>query len=150
MRERIAAALKAAADAGDETRTATLRLILAALKDRSLGAAAEEGEAPDDEAAAIDILSKMIRQREESARDYEEAGRLELAERERVEMEVAREFLPPPMTEQEIDHAVADAISETEARSIRDMGRVMSALKARHAGRMDFCAVGPRVRDRLH
>jgi uncharacterized protein YqeY len=150
MRERIAAALKAATETGDETRVATLRLILAALKDRSLGAEPEEGEAPDDERAGVEILSKMIRQREESARDYEEAGRLELAERERAEMEVAREFLPPPMSEQEIDAAVADAITHTEARSIRDMGRVMGALKARHGGRMDFCAVGPRVRDRLH
>lgn len=150
MRERISDALRDAVKADDQTRICTLRLILAAMKDREAGARNEEGEPPEDTALAIEILSKMVRQREESAHSYEEAGRLELAERERTEIEIIREFLPRPMNAEEVEAAVSEAIEETDASSIRDMGRVMGALKARHAGRMDFVKAGARVKDRLH
>jgi uncharacterized protein YqeY len=150
MRERINAALKAAMKAQEPCRTSTLRLMAAALKDREIAARDEEGiDPPDDEAAALSILSKMIRQREESVRTYEEAGRLELADREREEIAVIREFMPKPMTQEEIDGAIAAAIADTGAEGLKDMGRVMAALKAEHPGRMDFGKVGRQVKGAL-
>jgi uncharacterized protein YqeY len=150
MRDRINAALKSAMKAQDACRTSTLRLVMAAIKDREIAARDEEGPDPlDDDAAVLAVLSKMARQREESIRSYEEAGRLELAEREREELGVIREFLPKPMTQDEIDAAVAAAIAETDAHGLRDMGKVMGALKARHQGRMDFGLVGKQVKAAL-
>jgi uncharacterized protein YqeY len=149
MRERISAALKDAMKAKDQTRISTLRLVMATLKDRDI-AARQNDEAPvEDESEILSILAKMIRQREESIRAYEEAGRLELAAREQAEIEVIREFMPRPMDQAEIDAAVAEAIAETEASSIKDMGRVIGALKARHPGRMDFGKVGAQVKAAL-
>ena len=149
MRDRIDAALKLAMKSQDATRVATLRLILAALKDREIAARDEAGALEDDEATGLAILTKMVRQREDSARAYEEAGRLELAERERAEIEVIREFLPRPMTEDEVDAAVASAIADTDARGVQDIGRVMGTLKARHPGRMDFSKVSRQVKAAL-
>ena len=151
MRERIAAALKDAMKAQETMRVSTLRLVLAALKDREIAERDDEaGGRAEDESEALGILSKMVRQREDSAQAYEEAGRLELAERERAEIEVIREFLPKPMSQEEIDGAVRDAIAETGADGLKDMGRVMGALKARHPGRMDFARVGKQVKAALN
>jgi uncharacterized protein YqeY len=150
MRERINAALKASMKTDDDCRTSTLRLIAAALKDREIAARDEDGpEQPDDETAALDVLAKMIRQREASIQAYEEAGRLELADRERDEIATIREFMPKPMSQPEVDAAVSEAIAETEATGLKDMGRVISALKARHPGRMDFARVGKQVKAAL-
>lgn len=150
MRERISAALSEAQKAQDQTRLCTLRLITAAIKDRDIaarGADDSSGGVSDEE--VIRILGQMIRQREDSVRAYEEAGRLELAEREREEIKIIREFLPRPLNDEEVRRAISAAISETKARSIRDMGAVMGALKSRYAGRMDFCKVGAEVRASL-
>ena len=95
------------------------------------------------------ILTKMVKQRRESERAYEEGGRLELAERERAEAEIISEFLPRPLSDEEKAKAIDAAIADSGAGSLRDMGKVMGLLKQRHAGRMDFAAVGPEVRDRL-
>ena len=149
MRERISAALKDAMKAKDQTRIATLRLVMATLKDRDIAARQNDEGPVEDESEILAILAKMIRQREESIRAYEEAGRLELAAREQTEIEVIREFMPRPMDQAEIDAAVAEAIAETEASSIKDMGRVIGALKARHPGRMDFGKVGAQVKAAL-
>ena len=150
MRDRIKAALKDAMKAQDSCRTSTLRLVLAALKDRDIAARDEEGpDDADDTATVVAVLAKMARQREESIRSYEEAGRLELAERERDELAVIREFLPKPMTQDEIDAAVETAIADTRAEGLRDMGKVMGALTARHPGRMDFGRVGKQVKAAL-
>jgi uncharacterized protein YqeY len=150
MRERIAAALKDSIAAEDPCRTATLRLILAALKDRDTGARDEERPADlDDEAEVMAVLSQMMRQRAESAQAYEEGGRLELAERERAELAVIREFLPAPMSAAEVKTAVDAAIAETHATSIRDMSKVVGALKARYAGRLDLATVGAQVKSAL-
>jgi uncharacterized protein YqeY len=150
MRERIAAALKESIRTEDACRTATLRLLLAALKDRDLAARNEECAADvDDEAEVIGVMTQMMRQRLESAQAYEEGGRLELAERERAEVAVIREFLPKPMTSTEVKAAVDAAIAETHATSIRDMGKVVGALKARYPGRIDFARLGPQVRSAL-
>mgnify|MGYP005846906159 CR=1 FL=1 len=152
LRARISGALKEAIKAKDQTRVSTLRLVTATLKDREI--AARDADAPppagaDDDAEVMAILAKMIRQREEAIRAFEEGGRLELAAREQDEIDVIRGFLPRPMTQSEIDAAIAEAIAETEAASIKDMGRVIGALKARHPGRMDFGKVGAQVKAAL-
>ncbi len=150
MRDRIASALKEAMKSKDATRTSTLRLVMATLKDRDIAARGDGEDAPgEDESEALAILAKMIKQREDSIRAYEEGGRLELAAREQQEIDVIREFLPQPLTQQEVDAAVAAAIAETEAESIKDMGRVIGMLKQRHPGQMDFSKVGAQVKHAL-
>ncbi|TVQ58120.1 MAG: GatB/YqeY domain-containing protein [Rhodobacteraceae bacterium] len=155
MPHRIAIALKEAMKAQDATRVSTLRLVMAALRDREIAgrgdpAWGEEGSGGQDEGALLAVLAKMLRQREDSVRSYEEAGRLDLAAREQAEMAVIREFMPRPMTEAEVEAAVAEAVAETDAHSLRDMGRVMGALKARYQGRMDFAKAGAAVKAALH
>lgn len=149
MRERINAALKDAMRSKDQLRLSTLRLMIAALKDRDIAKRSEEGASELTEAEMMALLSKMVKQREDSARAYEEAGRMELAEREHAEQEVIREFLPRPLEPEEVESAIAEAIAATGASSIRDMGKVMGQLKADYAGRMDFAAVGERVKAAL-
>lgn len=149
LRSRINASLKAAMKERDATRTATLRLMSAAIRDREIAMRAEEGDGMMTDSDVRDILARMIRQRRESSHAYEEAGRLDQAEAEHAEIAVIEEFLPRPLSEGEVDAAIDSVIGETGARSIRDMGRVMAALKARHAGRMDFADAGARVKQRL-
>ncbi len=130
-------------------RLSTLRLIMAAIKDRDIAArgdGADEGVG-DDEVLAI--LSKMVKQRQESARTYEEGGRLDLAERELNEIKVIEEYLPKQLDDSEIKAAIDAAISDIGASSIRDMGKIMGALKAKYTGQMDFGKVGPMVKDHL-
>jgi len=154
LRDRLAEALKGAMKAREADRLSTLRLINAAIKDRDIaarGVGDEDGTqragVPDEE--ILSILGKMIRQRQESARAYEEGGRLELAEKELAEIRVIEDFLPRQLTAAEVEAAIEAAIGELGAGSIRDMGRVMAHLKARHAGQMDFAAAGARVKAHL-
>jgi len=149
MRTRVNEALKKAMKDKATDRLSTLRLINAAIKDRDIDARSNghEDGVPDDEVLAI--LGKMVKQRQESARQYEEGGRLDLAERERAEIAIIEEFLPKQLTEDEVEAAIDAAIAEIEADSIRDMGRVMAELKGKYTGRMDFGAVGPKVKARL-
>lgn len=149
MRERIGAALKDAMKSKDAARLSTLRLINAAIKDKDIALRGEGGDASVGDAEVLAILGRMVKQRQESVRAYEEGGRLELAEKEQAEIGVIEEFLPRQLSPGEVQAAIASAIAETGASSIRDMGRVMAALKARHTGQMDFGAVGPMVKDRL-
>ena len=141
-------ALTAAMKSREQAATGTLRLISAAIKERDIDARGRGREAasPDE---LVATLSKMIRQREESAKIYEAAGRPELAAKERAEIEVIRGFLPKPMDEDEMRAAVRAAIAETGAASGRDMGRVMALLKERHAGRMDFGKASTAVKSLL-
>ena len=150
LRARIGAATKQAMKDKDATRLSTLRLINAAIKDRDIAARGEGGEGSGvDDAEILSILGKMVKQRRESARTYEEGGRLDLAQQEEAEIDVIEEFLPRKLSEREVDKAVETAVSEVGATSIRDMGRVMGVLKARHSGQMDFGAVGSKVKARL-
>jgi uncharacterized protein YqeY len=149
LRERIGAGLKEAMRDKDATRLGTLRLINAAIKDQDIAARGEgRGETVDDQ-AVLGILGKMVKQRQESARAYEEGGRLELAEKEREEIAIIEQFLPRQLSGDEVTAAIDAAIAETGAEGLRDMGRVMGALKARYTGQMDFGAVGPAVKARL-
>jgi hypothetical protein len=152
MRSRLSEALKQAMKDKDATRLSTLRLINAAVKDRDIALRGEVEEGADSKVSDSEILAilgKMVKQRNESARAYEEGGRLELAEKELAEIAVIEEFLPKPLSEAEVEKAVAAAISEVDAGSIRDMGKVMAVLKSRFTGRMDFAKVGPMVKARL-
>lgn len=149
LRQRINAALKQAMRDKESERLATLRLINAAIRDREIAKRAEDGEDAVQEAEVLDILSKMVKQRRESVRAYEEAGRLDLAEAEQDEIAVIEEFLPRKLSEAEVEKAIDAAVEEVGASSIRDMGKVMGALKARYTGQMDFGAVGAKVKARL-
>ena len=136
MRDVINAALKDAMLRQDKRRTSTLRLINAAIKDRDI-AARSAGKERVGEEEIFEILSRMIRQRQESAKAYEEGGRLDLAEAEREEIGIIRAFLPQQLDEAELRSVCAEAVKETGANSLRDMGKCMQALKARYPGRMD-------------
>ncbi|WP_134678755.1 GatB/YqeY domain-containing protein [Paracoccus ravus] len=150
LRERITADTKEAMKAKESARLSTLRLISAAIKDREIAARSEGGdESGLSDADLTAILSKMVKQRQESAKAYEEGGRLELAEREQDEIKVIQTYLPRQLTDEEARAAIDKVIAELGADSIRDMGRVMAELRNRHAGQMDFGAVGPLVKDRL-
>ncbi|MFV0382655.1 GatB/YqeY domain-containing protein [Paracoccus sp. (in: a-proteobacteria)] len=150
MRARLQADTKEAMKARDSDRLSTLRLIGAAIKDREIAARGSDGEGaeltPDD---LIAILSKMVKQRQESARAYEEGGRLELAQKEEDEIKVIQGYLPRQLDEAEAVAAVDKAIADLGAASVRDIGRVMGELRKRHAGQMDFGAVGVLVKQRL-
>ena len=149
LRSRVNTALKQAMLEKQATRLSTLRLINAAIKDQDIAARGEGSEAGVSDAQVLAILGKMTKQRQESARAYEEGGRLDLAERERAEIEIIEEFLPRQLDEDEMATAVGAAIEQTGAGSIRDMGKVMAALKSKYTGQMDFGKVGPMVKDRL-
>jgi len=149
LRTRINDALKEAMRAKAADRLSVLRLMNSAIKDRDIAARGEGLPSPVAEDGVIAVLARMVKQRQESARAYDEAGRADLSGKERAEVEVIEEFLPRQLSPEEAEQAVAAAIAETGASSIKDMGRVMGALKARYAGQMDFGAVGPLVKSRL-
>lgn len=150
LRTRIQNETKDAMRARDSLRLSTLRLISAAIKDREIATRSAEGETkPMDEADLVAILARMVKQRQESARAYSEGGRSELAAKEQAEIEIIQQFLPRQMDEAEIAAAIDSVLADLGASSIRDMGRVMAELKARHEGQMDFGAAGPQVKQRL-
>ena len=149
LRASIMAATKQAMKDKAANRLSTLRLISAAIKDRDIAARAEGNDegVGDDELLAI--LGKMTRQRSESAKTYEEAGRIDLAERELEEITVIEEFLPRQLDDDEVDAAIDAAITTVGAASIRDMGKVMGELKSKYTGQMDFGSVGAKVKGKL-
>lgn len=149
LRTQISDSLKQAMKDKDANRLSTLRLINAAIKDKDIAARStgqDEGVSEDE---VLAILGKMSKQRLESARAYEEGGRLDLADREREEISVIEEFLPRQLNEAESARAVDEAVAEVGATSIRDTGKVMGILKSRYTGQMDFGTVGPMVKNRL-
>lgn len=149
LRDQLQTALKEAMKAKEADRLSTLRLVNAAIKDRDIASRGDGGPEEIAEGDILSVLGRMVKQRQESARAYEEGGRLELAEKELAEIRVIEEFLPRQLDAAEVEAAIAAAIAEAGATSIRDMGKVMGALKAKYTGQMDFGAVGPRIKDRL-
>ena len=149
LREKVGEVLKSAMRNKEAARLSTLRLINAAIKDKDIAARGEGNDEGVGNDEILAILGKMVKQRQESARAYEEGGRLELAEKELSEIGVIEEFLPKQLTEDETDAAIAAAIAEVGAESIRDMGKVMGELKAKYTGQMDFGSVGPKVKSKL-
>ena len=148
LRTEFTEGLKAAMKAGDAPRVSTLRMVMARLKDLDI-AARPKGLAriPDDEIVAM--LRTMVKSRTESAAMYLQGGRPELAAKEDAEIVVIEGFLPAPMDHAALAMAVADAVAETNAGSMKDMGRVMAALKARHGAALDLGRVNALVRARL-
>ncbi|HUG63423.1 MAG TPA: GatB/YqeY domain-containing protein [Methylomirabilota bacterium] len=148
MRDALDTALKTALKAQEKRRVTTLRLILAAIKDRDIaGRGAGKDRSSDDE--ILQLLSKMIKQREESARLYAEGGRPDLQEQELEEIEIIREFLPRQLEDDEIAALVDGAIAEVGAAGVRDLGKVMALLKERHPGQMDFAKASTMAKSRL-
>ena len=149
LRDRLSVSLKDAMKAKDATRLMTLRLINAAIKDRDIDARSEGVDSGVSDHDLLAILGKMVKQRQESDRAYEEGGRLELAEKEWAEIVIIEEFLPRQLSEQEVEQAIADAIAASGANSIRDMGKVMGVLKSKYTGQLDFGKVGGMVKAQL-
>jgi uncharacterized protein YqeY len=148
MREEFTEALKQAMRAGDKRRVGTVRLITAALKDRDIEArGAGKGPLADEE--ILGLLQKMIKQRQESLKIYQDAGRTDLADQEAEEIAIISSFLPKQLEGAEVEAAIAAAIAETGATGMKDMGKVVAALKERYAGRMDFGKASAAVKLKL-
>lgn len=147
LKARLLEATKAAMKAREAGRLSVLRMISAAVKDREIAARGEGKEVS--EADLLGLLGKMVKQRQESAKAYAAGNRPDLAEKETGEVAVIEEFLPRQLSEAEVDAAIAAAVAEVGAGSLRDMGKVMAALKARYTGQMDFGSVGAKLKARL-
>lgn len=148
MREQFTAMLKSAMKAGDKRRVDTVRMITAALKDRDIEARGQGKEVSD--ADILALLQKMVKSRQESMDIYEKNGRPELAQQEREEIAIIQEFLPKQMSDDEVQAAIKAAIAETGAASVKDMGKVVGALKAKYAGQMDFAKASAAVKGLLN
>lgn len=148
LRERLTAEMKEAMKAGDKRKLGTVRLIQAALKDKDIELRGG-GKGPASEDEILALLQKMIKQRHESVAMYEQGGRSELAEQEREEAHIIQSFLPQQMPEDEVRAAIVAAIAETGAASMKDMGKVVGALRAKYAGRMDFGRASGLVKELL-
>jgi len=148
IRDRLKAAQVTAMKTGDKPRTAAIRLIQSALKNRDIEL--RTGAAPDDDDRVVtEVLQKMIKQRRESIAMYEQGGRAELADAERAEVAVIEEFLPQQMSEEETKAAIDAIVDEIGAASVKDMGRVMAVLKERHAAQLDMSKASGLVKARL-
>lgn len=148
LREQFTDQMKASMKAGTAERTSTLRMIMAKLKDVDI-AARPKGidKVPDED--ILGMLRGMVKSRRESVELYAKGNRPELAAKEEAEITVIESFLPQQMDAAAMERAVADAVKETGAASIKDMGKVMAALKARHAANLDMAKAGPLVKARL-
>ncbi|HEX8307658.1 MAG TPA: GatB/YqeY domain-containing protein [Allosphingosinicella sp.] len=148
IRDDIKAALVTAMKSGDKARTATLRLIQSSLKNRDIELRGASAPA-DDDVTVTEVLQKMVKQRRESVALYEQGGRQELADAETAEIEVVEGFLPRRMSDEEAKAAIDSIVAETGASSLKDMGKVMAALKERHAGSLDMSKASALVKARL-
>jgi len=144
LRQRFSEEMKAAMKAKEARRLSTIRLMMDAVQKQDI---ATKSDISDDE--VLTVLARMIKQREESAATYDTGGRPELAQGERDEIVVIREFMPKQMSEDESREAVKSAIATTGAASMKDMGKVMAALKERYTGQMDFSKASALVKDLL-
>jgi uncharacterized protein YqeY len=149
FRSQLSDALKQAMKAKEACAVSTLRLILAALKDRDIAARGKGKSDGIGDEEILELLQKMVRQRRDSIELYEKGARQDLADREAAEIEVIERFLPKQLGPDAVRDAVQDVIAELEATTIKDMGRVMAALKQRYAGRMDFGKASALVKERL-
>ena len=148
LREKIQSETVTSMKAKDKERTAALRLIGAKIKDRDIELRTADSK-PDDDAMVTDVLMKMAKQRRESIEMYEDGGRTELAEKEKAELAVIEEFLPQQMSEDETRAAIAQIKADLGAEGMKDMGRVMGELKARHGATLDMSKASGRVKEAL-
>ncbi|NQZ14942.1 MAG: GatB/YqeY domain-containing protein [Alphaproteobacteria bacterium] len=148
-REDFNSALKEALKNKDQVAMSTIRLIMAALKDRDITARGNGNAEGVSDAEILSMMQSMVKQRQESAKTYADNGRPELAERENAEIKVIQKFLPQQMSEEEAGNAIAEIISEVGAESIKDMGKVMGVLKTKYAGQLDMAKAGGMVKAKL-
>lgn len=144
LKDRITEDMKTAMRAGDKSRLGAIRMILAAIKQKEV----DERIAMDDE-SVLTVLEKMLKQRRESLSQFTDAGRKDLAQREQEEIDVISAYMPEPLGDAELDALIAEAIRESGAESMRDMGKVMAIVKSRAQGRADMSAVSARVKASL-
>jgi uncharacterized protein YqeY len=148
MRDTLSTAMKEAMKAKDTRRLSTVRMVQAAIKDRDIAnRGAGKEETSEDE--ILQIFQKLVKQREESAKLYEDAGRLELATQEREEIAVLKTFMPEQLSEEKVSEIVAAIIAETGAAGMKDMGKVMAILRERYAGQMDFAKASGTIKSQL-
>jgi uncharacterized protein len=148
MREKLTESMKDAMKAKDTRRLSTVRLIQSAVKDRDIAnRGAGKDAATEDE--ILQILQKMVKQREESAKIYDDAGRAELATQEREEIAVLKTFMPEQLSDEKVDEIVAAVVAETGAAGMKDMGKVMAILRERYAGQMDFAKASGVIKAKL-
>lgn len=144
LKNRLQEDMKAAMRAGQKERLGAIRLILAAIKQQEI-----DGRTQLDDGGIIAVLDKMTKQRKESIEQFGKAGRTDLIDKEQAELDVIRDYLPQPLSEQEIDRLIADALQSTKAESVKDMGKVMAVLKPQLQGRADMGQVSARIKSRL-
>lgn len=144
LKARIQEDMKAAMKAHDSARLATIRLLMAAMKQKEIDERLEL-----DDAGIVGVIDKMQKQRRDSISQYDAAGRQDLADKERFELEVLSAYLPQPLTPAEIDTLIEQAVADSGASSLKDMGKVMGLLKGKMAGRADMAAVSARIKARL-
>ena len=149
LRETISGATKTAMKSKKPLRVSTLRLVSAAIKDRDIAARSEDRVTGIDDSEILSLLAKMVKQREESAKTYDDNGRPELADKERAEIEIVREFMPKPLSEEELTSVIAELVEEMGATGLKDMGKIMGRLKSNYAGRLDMGKAGALVKGHL-
>lgn len=148
MREKLTESMKEAMKAKDSRRLSTVRLIQSAVKDRDIANRGTGRDAATDD-EILQILQKMVKQREESAKIYEDAGRAELATQEREEIAVLKTFMPEQLSDEKVDEIVTAVVAEIGAEGMKDMGKVMAALRERYAGQMDFAKASAVIKAKL-
>jgi uncharacterized protein YqeY len=144
LKERITEDMKTAMRAGEKDRLATVRLILAGIKQREV-----DERITLDDTQVLAVLEKMAKQRKESIKEFEKGGRADLVAKETAELAIVQGYLPQQMSDAELDALIAEAIASTGATSVKDMGKVMGVVKAKAAGRADMGAVGARIKAKL-
>ena len=149
LRDELNQSMKAAMRAKETRKLSTVRLILAAIKEKDIELRTTDGGDRDDDAMITDILSKMVKQRRDSIKAYEEGGRCELAEQERVEIGIIEEFLPKQLSDAEIKAACEAVVADLGAVGLKDIGRCMAALKEKYAGQMDFAKASVTIKGML-
>ena len=149
IRDDLKKALIEAVKAKDETKVATIRLINAAIKDKDIEARPKGNLDGIDDTAVLNLLMSMVKQRNESINMYQQGGREDLAQKEKKEIEIIQQFLPQQMSEAEIICAIDEIMAQTGASSIKDMGKVMGALKGKYAGKMDFAVASTLIKSKL-
>jgi hypothetical protein len=149
IKEKINKDLKDSMLSGNKTMTSTLRLVLAAIKDREIIARSKSIDNLIDDVSIIEVLSKMVKQRVESSDIYKANGRIELAKIEDEEIHIIRNYMPMQLSEEETVDAVNQSIQSTNAKDIKDMGKIMSELKSNYSGQIDFALAGKLVKEML-
>ena len=149
LRDELTKSMKDAMRAKEARKLSTVRLILAAIKEKDIEMRGVDANDKDDDAVITDILSKMVKQRRDSIKAYEEGGRCELAEREKEEITIIEEFLPKQMSDDEIKAAAEAVVAELGAEGLKDIGRCMGSLKEKYAGQMDFAKASTTIKGML-